>query len=434
MRVDGLRRFGVIISNAEGQTETMQYDSQNRQTLAVSFEGDVTQYVYDPTTGNLSQKLLYPSLAAYDDGQGTPSETVAYTYDAFGRVVEVADTVATGASAVTSATTTTYDSQGNILSVTSPQGTVSYAYDNLGRLVTTMVGLGPSLTSETDYTYDALGRLAIVTVVEQNGVMLATPQTTNYEYDLEGSLIEEDLPNGVVDQFTYNNMNRLTKETQDGPGNTPIAEYDYTYRADGLEATETDDFWFTNNGQNVEVTNNISYTYDALDRLTDEAFVTNAEEILGLDPSLPSNVRQWESFNDQYFYDLDSNQVEKTTELAGDQTPDETVTSTYDANDRLLQQLDTTAASSTTTAYSYDNTEQTAETVYSGTPSDLGTIQSSQQYQYDLQGRMTGVTITTYTNGAASQIEQLTYGYDDNGMRVSALDQVDTDADGTWDT
>ncbi len=125
-----------------------------------------------------------------------------------------------------------------------------------------------------------------------------------------------------MDQFTYNNVNQLTKETEDGPGNTPISEYDYTYRPDGLEATATEDFWFADNGQNVEVTNNISYTYDALDRLTDEAFVTNAEQILGLDPSLPSDVRQWESFNDQYFYDLDSNQVEKTTELAGARTPD----------------------------------------------------------------------------------------------------------------
>jgi|HubBroStandDraft_2_1064218.scaffolds.fasta_scaffold491049_2 hypothetical protein len=47
---------------------------------------------------------------------------------------------------------------------------------------------------------------------------------------------------------------------------------------------------------------------------------------------------------------------------------------------------------------------------------------------------MTGVATTTYASGVASQIEQLTYGYDDNGDRVSALDQVDTNADGTWDT
>jgi hypothetical protein len=45
-----------------------------------------------------------------------------------------------------------------------------------------------------------------------------------------------------------------------------------------------------------------------------------------------------------------------------------------------------TASGSTTAEYSYNNTEQTGHTVYSGTPSALGTIQSSQQQKYDLQG------------------------------------------------
>ncbi len=417
---------------ALGQTETIQYDNKNRETLAVSFEGAVTQFVYDSVTGNLTHKLLYPSLTAYNSGQGTPAESVAYKYDAFGRVVEVDDIMGSGLNAVTSVTTTIYDSQGNVLAVTSPQGTVSYAYDNLGRLVKTMTGQGPTLASETDYGSDALGRLATVTVVEQNGVVLGTPQTTNDEHDLQGNLIEEDLPDGVVNYFQYNNLNQLTKGTQNGAGNAPIAEYDYTYRPDGRQATATEDFWFTNNGQNVEVTNTVAYSYDALNRLIDEDFVTNADALLGLDPGLPSDVRQWESFSDQYTYDLDSNQVAKTIEVAGHQTPDETITSSYDTNDRILQQVDTTASGSTTTNFSYNNTEQTGQSVYSGTPSALGAIQSSQQYQYDLQGRTSGVTITSYTSGTASRVEQLTYGYDDSGIRVSALDQVSNAANGIW--
>jgi RHS repeat-associated protein len=84
-----------------------------------------------------------------------------------------------------------------------------------------------------------------------------------------------------------------------------------------------------------------------------------------------------------------------------------------------------------TTDYAYDDTEQTSETVTSGTPSSPGTIQSSQQYQYNLQGQMSGATVTTYTNGAVSQVEQLTYGYDTNGNRVSALDQIGPAA-GSW--
>ncbi len=232
-------------------------------------------------------------------------------------------------------------------------------------------------------------------------------------------------------------MNELTQETETGPGDTAIAQYAYTYRADGLKATETDDFWFANPpqaDQNVEVTNNISDTYDALDRLIDEAFTTNAEQILGYDSTLPSNVQQWENLNDEYTYDLDSNMVGEVTQQQDGTT--ETTTSTYDANDRLVEQVETTSAgtsgsSTTTTEYTYNDTEQTSETAISGTPSSPGTIQSSQQYQYNLQGQMSGATVTTYTGGQVSQVEQLTYGYDTNGNRISALDQIGTTA-GSW--
>ena len=335
----------AVTNPATGQptnpTYQYSYDAQGRQTSIADPNGGVTTFSYD-SQGNelsrtlplgrrkrcsmtariarrllsrsratspsrstirtpaISRKRSYPSLSAYDNGQGTPSETISYTYDAFGNVVETQDTVGSGSSAVTSTTTTTYDSQGNVLSVTSPQGTISYAYDNFGRLISTMIGPANAPTSVTNYTYNQLGQLWEVTVVEQNGIMLSTPEVTKYEYNLMGSLIEQDDPNGVVDQYSYDNMNQLTNETETGPSNTPIAEYDYTYRKDGLKATETDDFWFANNGQNVEVTNSISYTYDALDRLIDEAFTTNAEQILGYDSTLPSTVQQWERFNDEY--------------------------------------------------------------------------------------------------------------------------------------
>ena len=168
-----------------GQTETYQYDTQNRQTLAVSFQGNVTQSVYDPITGNLAQAILYPSLAAYDNGQGTPSETISYTYDAFGNQVEAQDTVGSGSTAVTSTTTTTYDSQGNVLSVTSPQGMISYAYDNLGR-ISNMIGPANAPTSVMTTRTANLGQLSPATVVEQNGVTLSTPEVDELRVQPDG--------------------------------------------------------------------------------------------------------------------------------------------------------------------------------------------------------------------------------------------------------
>ena len=50
-----------------------------------------------------------------------------------------------------------------------------------------------------------------------------------------------------------------------------------------------------------------------LDRL-EQILSTNAEEVLGYDSSLPSNVQQWQSFNDEYSYDLAGNMVGEVTQ------------------------------------------------------------------------------------------------------------------------
>ena len=167
------------------------------------------------------------------------------------------------------------------------------------------------------------------------------------------------------------------KETETGPGNTPIAEYDYTYRPDGLKATETDDFWFANNGQNVEVTNtHLLHLRRAgppdrrslrHQRRTDPGLSTRA---------LPSDVRQWDNFNDRVHVRPRQQHGPEDRVRRRNKTADETINSTYDANDRLLEQVDTTsaerAARHTTTEYTYNDTEQTSETVNSGTPSSPG--------------------------------------------------------------
>ena len=73
--------------NPSDFTETNQYDDLGRQTLHVSFEGKVTQSVYDPLTGRLSEQRFFDNLTDYAGGSGTPNETWTYKYDAFDRPV-----------------------------------------------------------------------------------------------------------------------------------------------------------------------------------------------------------------------------------------------------------------------------------------------------------------------------------------------------------
>jgi RHS repeat-associated protein len=85
-------------------------------------------------------------------------------------------------------TTTTYDSQGNVASVTSLSGAAaSYAYDNLNR-VTQATLPDPGTVSGQDskveqYRYDTRGRLATAVTTSAAGVSL-DDQLVHYHYDL----------------------------------------------------------------------------------------------------------------------------------------------------------------------------------------------------------------------------------------------------------
>ena len=103
-------------------------------------------------------------------------------------------------------TTFTYDVEGNVTQVNSPQGVVNYTYN----LATARVTDTCTTNSETEYNYDQLGRLQSVTAVKRNGVMLMSPETTTYTYDAVGNRSLLSLPNGIVTIYHYDDLNRLT--------------------------------------------------------------------------------------------------------------------------------------------------------------------------------------------------------------------------------
>ncbi len=105
-------------------------------------------------------------------------------------------------------------------------------------------------------------------------------------------------------------------------------------------------------------------------------------------------------------------------------TADETISYTYDANDRLT----TETAGAKVTSYGYSSTQQSLKEVR-----DSGTLTSRSEYLYDLQGRMLSVTVTSYTSGQPSRIERTTFDYNAAGIRVSALHETDADANGTYE-
>jgi RHS repeat-associated protein len=142
-----------------------------------------------------------------------------------------------------------------------------------------------------------------------------------------------------------------------------------------------------------------------------------------------------------YGFDLAGNRVIQKTDHAttnlneflsdGDMIPDEAVTSSFDANDRLNNQVDDNLSDDSqdrNTVFSYGGTgdpgtEETDETVRTGTVAGSGTKVSEKGYTYDVQGRMSGAVVTSYqADGTTIQSQSTsTYKYDPDGMRIGQV-------------
>ena len=301
------------------------YDSQGRLDHEISFEGVVTSYVYD-SYGRLQYKKFFADATAYNSG--SPSEIYVYDYDAFGRTVSTTDDTdgnlsTTGDQLVT---TDSYNDQGQLITANSPEGTIHYEHDqHTGLLIRTYTGLaddahgsiasdGKAIT-DTRYGYDDLGRLTSVTVVERNDTPLTTPEETDHQYDLAGNLAKETLPNGVVTDYIYDQMNRLEVERTykdvnangvwDSAVDQLLAEYDYSLALDGKRTGVTE----TTLVDSVLQQTRIDWTYDNLGRLTQERYDS-------YDNSL--------DFTADYTLDLVGNRLQKTVDNGNDSTIDPT--------------------------------------------------------------------------------------------------------------
>jgi YD repeat-containing protein len=159
----------------------------------------------------------------------------------------------------------TYDVEGNLTQVNSPEGVINYSYDlATGRLLDTC-----TKNSEEQFNYDALGRLHSVTVAKRNGVAV-TGETTIYKYDSVGNRYELDLPNGVVTTYKYDDLNRLTNMVHQF-GTTNLATYGYMLNATGRRTNALEVLRQENNSYQ---TNALIWQFDAMYRLTNEMNVT----------------------------------------------------------------------------------------------------------------------------------------------------------------
>jgi RHS repeat-associated protein len=234
------------------------YNAKGQLTQKVEAAGTtlqrVTQYVWDPTANRLVSETLEgqrkTSYAYTADGRiasitttnlSAPApannlnqtRTTTYTYTKYANGMLASVTVDGPLSGTGDAVTTSYDSQGNLISVQNSLGHTT-TYSNFNGL-----GQAGRVTGDngniTDYTYDARGRSTLVRTYP-NG---STAADTSYAYDADGRLKTVTTPDGQVKTYLYGSANRdwLTgieePEVPDGTSATVKQRMTYTLNAAG---------------------------------------------------------------------------------------------------------------------------------------------------------------------------------------------------------
>ncbi len=297
------------------------------------------------------------------------------------------DPGSTGSTLTTRITTFSYDLEGRLAQVNSPEGYINYEYDlATGQHVRTCTA-----NSESTYEYDALGRLWKVHAIRRNNATIN--ETTIYTYTAVGSRDTVTLPNNTVTAYKYDELNRLTNLTHTASGGALLASYSYKVDSTGRRTNAVEVLLDTNDS--TRTTNTIIWQYDGLYRLTNEV-QTSTSSTTAL------------THSSSYQYDKAGNRWKKIDVVGGTTT---TITNQYNANDQLLKEVTLVGGAPTATnTYLYDaNGSVIARTNIASGGTGVAL------YSYDLKNKLNSVASF---NGiwTTNQFE-----YNEQGIRVRTV-------------
>jgi len=329
-------------TDAKGQVTTYAYDALNRVTSITFADGSKQTYVYDQGANGIGRLETITET----DPTGQTTSLTAYGYDQHGRVISETNTL--NAVAYTSAYS--YDSAGRLAGMTYPDGrSVAYTFDALGRIAQINTTAPSSSGWQTQVlvqavAYQPFGGVKSYTLgngqvysrsYDQDGRISGyTLGSTNYgiTYDAASRItgITDTSNPADANAYSYDNLDRLTQAV------LPSSTYGYSYDAVGNRLSKTvgaatdtytysatsnqlasitpasgpvRDFQFDANGSTVNDAVN-GYAYDARGRLVQatssagtSTFQVNA---------LGQRVQKTTSSGDSVFvYDLSGHLIEE---------------------------------------------------------------------------------------------------------------------------
>lgn len=284
----------LVVTDATGRSDFI-YDAQQRMTretrtpaAAIGQPAYAVNSSYD-AMGNRT-RVIYPNT----------TRTLVTAYDRGGRVLEVRDG--------TKVTKYTYDSNGNRLTLTTPNGVkTEHQYDALNRAYFTRSSKGATVVSQYDYTFDLVGnRIRMVETLAPQA-----PRTTTYDYDDRYQLISES-SSGFSQVITYDQAGNRTRLTRTEGTTTTITDYvcDRLNRLrSSVQGGVTTTYNYDNNGnqtsQQVGTQPALSFVYDVHNRLVaGTVFGVTAGTVMRYDYRMRRQTKLNATTTTFYRYDL----------------------------------------------------------------------------------------------------------------------------------
>jgi RHS repeat-associated protein len=433
------------ITDPNGNVTSYAYDSARRLTQEIDGYGSpaqtTTTMLYD-AVGNLLSETR--GIATTN---GHPV-TTSYGYDAMRRVTQEIE--AFGVAGQQRTTSYSYDSAGELLTMTDPLGRVtSYGYDAAGRQIEVDTAYGTSAQSTTTYLYDTAGNLLSQTTGQSSNATYNHPATTSFAYDslnrimqeieavgvaglqrttttvydLSGNVLSVTDPNGNVTSYVYDSMNRMTQEI-DGYGSSVARTLTMLYDLAGNLLSET-------TGQSTTLTYNhastTSYAYDALNRVTQtiDAFgVVGQQRSSTVVYDQTGNVLSRTDPNGNitsYAYDA-LNRVTQEIDGYGSSVA-RTATMLYDAAGNLLsettgQSTTLTYAHLSTTSYAYDTLSRQTKVITAFGQAE----QQTATMIYDAASNLLSETTGQSTNATYNHPATTSFAYDALNRRTKTIE------------